>query len=203
MHPQSRLQVLKQATTICYLQVYLSHNKPRLGTVLPSNVEQVSGLKSVKGNCATLNDDTTCSIDDVIFCTGYKYKFDFLPPDVVQVEDKLVKPLYRQMVNINYPDSLFFLGMNFAYIIGVLSQCHRQALCISKILSGEIVLPEKEIMEAEFRADVAKMPAGLARYVPVTISSTHVRGRGGFKGQFSANHFQLFIRFFLIVCTTL
>ena len=115
-------------------------------TVLPSNVEQVSGLKLVNGNCATLNDDTTRSIDDVIFCTGYRYKFDFLPPEVVQVEDKVVKPLYRQMVNINYPDSLFFLGINFVYSVASFFQCHRQALCICKILSGEITLPKKDVM---------------------------------------------------------
>ena len=133
--------------------------------MLPSNVEQVSGLKSVNGNCATLNDDTTCSIDDVIFCTGYKYTFDFLAPEVVQVEGGVIKPLYRQMVNINYPDSLFFLGINFVYTLASPAQCHRQAICICKILSGEIVLPEKEVMEAEFRADVAKMPAGLSKYV--------------------------------------
>ena len=135
----------------------MSHNEPTLETVLPSNVEQVSGLKSVSGNCATLNDDTTRSIDDVIFCTGYKYQFDFLPPEIIRYEGGVCRPLYRQMININHPDSLFFVGVNCIYKIASLTLWDRQAMCISKVLSGEIVLPAKEVMEAEFRDDLDRI----------------------------------------------
>ena len=135
----------------------MSHNKPRLQTKLPNNVEQVSGLKSVSGSCVTLNDGSTLTIDDVIFCTGYKYTFDFLSSEYVQVEGDVVKPFYRQTVSINYPGSLFFVGINFLFSFACLTFVDRQAQCVAKLLSGEVSLPSHEEMRKDSEAEVAEM----------------------------------------------
>ena len=141
-------------------QIYLSHNKNLLPTKLPDNVEQVSGLKSVSGSCVTLNDGSTLTIDDVIFCTGYKYSFDFLSPEYVQVVDGMVKPLYRQLVNINFPDSLFFVGVNFLHYFSGFAVCDRQAQSVARILEGSIKMPSKEEMLAESESGVRTRPKG-------------------------------------------
>ena len=120
----------------------------------------MSGLKSVSGSCVTLNDGSTLTIDDVIFCTGYKYTFDFLSSEYVQVEGDVVKPLYRQTVSINYPDSLFFVGINYLFYFAGLVYCDRQAQIITKILNGDLKTPSKEEMLAETEAELSSRPSG-------------------------------------------
>ena len=116
----------------------------------------MSGLKSVSGSCVTLNDGSTLTIDDVIFCTGYKYTFDFLSSEYVQVEGDVVKPLYRQLVSINYPDSLFFVGLNFLYRFACLTFVDREAQIVKKLLNGDLQLPSIDEMKAESEAELAE-----------------------------------------------
>ncbi|MGB2238477.1 MAG: NAD(P)-binding domain-containing protein [Pseudomonadales bacterium] len=54
-------------------------------------------------------------IDTVLFCTGYRYSFPFLDPDLVEVDDNLVAPLYRQILSVKHP-TLAFIGLPFLVI---------------------------------------------------------------------------------------
>ena len=149
----------------CGFQVYLSHNKDPLKSKFPSNVEQVPGLKSLSGSCAILNDDTTRSIDDVIFCTGYHYKFDFLPSDCATVsvdDDEVVSPLYRHLISIEHPESLFFIGI--PKTICPFPFFHSQMRAIAAILQRHIQLPAKDVMRAEAERELKeRMRGGMPR----------------------------------------
>lgn len=53
----------------------------------------------------------------VIYCTGYRYAFPFLNEmKILAPNDEHVSPLYMHMVHVDYPDSLFFIGMNLTVL---------------------------------------------------------------------------------------
>jgi len=58
-------------------------------------------------------DGTEQSIDVVIFCTGYQYKFPFLKDDsIIKIEHngQYFGPLYKRIFSINEP-TLIFIGL--------------------------------------------------------------------------------------------
>ena len=67
-----------------------------------------------------------------------------------------MKPLYRQLVSINYPDSLFFVGLNFLYRFACLTFVDREAQIVKKLLNGDLQLPSIDEMKVESEAELAE-----------------------------------------------
>ena len=84
----------------------------RIQAEFPSNLVQVRGIIKANGNTLILQDNTT--IDDansIVYATGYSNYFPFLDSESgITIEKNHVKPLYRHMINIEYP-SMFFIGL--------------------------------------------------------------------------------------------
>lgn len=55
------------------------------------------------------------NIDAVLLCTGYRYEFPFLDSKLINVNDNLVAPLYRQILSVSHP-TLAFIGLPFLVI---------------------------------------------------------------------------------------
>ena len=100
---------------------------------------------------AVLDNGDVIDIDTLIFCTGYRYSFPFLSPEcrVVLTRDNHVKTLYKDIINVNFP-SMAFIGIPGVVCPFPLFHCQVQFFLAS--LSGKMILPTKDEMEADVRA---------------------------------------------------
>ncbi|MED7820092.1 MULTISPECIES: NAD(P)-binding domain-containing protein [unclassified Francisella] len=71
---------------------------------------------------AVTTNQNNIEIDEVIFCTGYKYDFPFLSQDIVSTKDNVVEPLYNQLLHEKYLN-LAFVGLPWKTLPFVLSEC--------------------------------------------------------------------------------
>ncbi|XP_075165418.1 flavin-containing monooxygenase 2 isoform X2 [Haematobia irritans] len=95
-------------------RVYLSHHlKESPSTDFMGCVTQKPDVKRFTKDGAIFMDDSEETFSYVIFCTGYQYSFPFLSIDCgVHVTNNHVQPLYRHIININYP-TMAFIGLPF------------------------------------------------------------------------------------------
>jgi dimethylaniline monooxygenase (N-oxide forming) len=117
---------------------------PRLGhgdiTVKP-NIDRFSGGRTVR-----FVDGSEEEIDLVVYCTGYRISFPFLPPEVFAARDNRM-PLYRRVVSVENP-GLYFIG--FIQPLGpIMPIAEAQAEWVADLLRGDSVLPSRNEMEAE------------------------------------------------------
>jgi len=132
-------------------KVFLCHNKPRIQSELPSNVEQKPGMHSVQGRQVTLNNGEVLTPDCLLLCTGYKFDFPFLTPKCgVDIHDERITPLYKHIVHSGLP-TLSFIGIT--KIICPFQQFNVQLQFAMSILDGSLVLPSKDEMDADTEAD--------------------------------------------------
>lgn len=148
----------------CAKKVYLSHNNPRLPSVLPTNMSQVSGVVSCSGPKEfELSDGSRLEADVILFCTGYHYTFPFLDDAKVglTIENRIVAPLYKHMIHTGYP-SLCFIGIPIQ--ICPFPQFDLQVQLFLKTLSGQLKLPSKEEMEMDTGKEMQdKLAHGVAQ----------------------------------------
>lgn len=86
--------------------------------------------KTENGCLAITANQNTIEIDEVIFCTGYKYDFPFLSQDIVSTKGNIVEPLYNQLLHEKYLN-LAFVGLPWKTLPFVLSEC--QAIFLANI----------------------------------------------------------------------
>lgn len=100
-------------------QVYISDPRQRTYHGLPTNVRQIGSVQSISNNVMHFivdKHEETAIIDTIMFCTGYRYSYPFMRNIELDVANKHVRPLYQHMVHIDYPNSLFFIGINFTVV---------------------------------------------------------------------------------------
>eukprot|EP01040_Poterioochromonas_malhamensis_P011312 gene11312-12325_t len=122
-------------------------SKATISTENP-NIHILPALKSCKsdGKLVFSNSYEVNDIDAIIFCTGYSYDYPFLiddpnDPTLLQLTNKMVRPLYHQLIPINNP-TLSFIGLPFLIIPFPLF--FYQSLYLSLVYSNIITLPSKE-----------------------------------------------------------
>lgn len=93
-------------------EVILSHNHPiQIPSELPANVRQTRGIVAAYENGFIFGDGSRAEVDVLMYCTGYEYTFPFLSEKCgVTVEDSIVKPLYKHIINVNHP-TMAFIGI--------------------------------------------------------------------------------------------
>ncbi|CAG9859117.1 unnamed protein product [Phyllotreta striolata] len=109
----SGLDIARLINTVAK-KVILSHRSPwNPLNVLPEEILKKPEIREFKEHSVVFNDGTEEDIDNVVFCTGYLYSFPFLSDECkIQVEDKWVKYLYKQIININHP-TMAFIGIPY------------------------------------------------------------------------------------------
>ena len=106
------------------------------------------------------NGEVIAAVDAFVFCTGYHYRFPFLAPELVAVEDNWVKGLYRQLVLVDAPRCAF-IGLPFRIVPFPFLQ--RQAQWFARYLSGAFVLPGHAARHREYARDIERLrSAGVA-----------------------------------------
>ncbi|KAK4884288.1 hypothetical protein RN001_000559 [Aquatica leii] len=134
--------------------IFISHWKPILAKVHNSISKKPTVTKFTK-NTAIFSDGTAEEIDAVVYCTGYEYKFPFLPASTgITVSNNWVKPLYKHIVNIEYP-TMFFIGIPFFSAAFLVSDI--QARFAVSVIEKKTILPSKSEMLHELNNYITKL----------------------------------------------
>jgi hypothetical protein len=93
-------------------------------------------------------------VDSFIYCTGYRYEFQFIDESIVDVADNQVRPLYMDILHTALP-TLGFIGLPYLVIPFPLFEV--QSRWFAQFLSGSLNVPD----EAEMREALAERNAKL------------------------------------------
>ena len=95
-------------------------------------------LEGADGDEARFADGTTEPLDAIVYATGYRISFPFLPPELVRASGTEF-PLYRRIVSPHAP-GLYFVGI-LEPGPGLLAVVERQSEWLAALLNGRIELP--------------------------------------------------------------
>lgn len=135
----------------------------RHGAVLPK-----PALERLDGGRAVFSDGTSVAADTIVYCTGYRMDFPFLPAGWPTGPQGAVE-LYKRVVAVDRP------GLHFTGLIRPLGSITRlveaQARWLARVITGEAPLPAPEVMHKE----IATYLDGIAgQYGRTEGSSTQV-----------------------------
>ncbi|HET9383347.1 MAG TPA: NAD(P)-binding domain-containing protein [Streptomyces sp.] len=116
----------------------------RHGAVIPR-----PAIASFEGNHVVFADGTWEEADAVVYCTGYRMAFPFLPPGCPWGPQGAVE-LYRRIVA---PDcaGLYFVGL-IRPVGSITRLVEAQAQWVARLVAGEVPLPSPDEMRAEIGA---------------------------------------------------
>uniref|UniRef100_A0AC34FEU1 Flavin-containing monooxygenase n=1 Tax=Panagrolaimus sp. ES5 TaxID=591445 RepID=A0AC34FEU1_9BILA len=101
-------------------KVYLCHHNFKATQIqLPKTIEIVPGVTNATKDSIILTDGTILhDVEAVILCTGYRYTYPFFDKSIIQTpeNDSYVSPLFAHVAHVQYPDSLFFIGLNIVVV---------------------------------------------------------------------------------------
>lgn len=95
-------------------------------------------------------------IDDLIYCTGYHYRYPFIDPAVLSIADNWVQPLYRDLLHVDFP-TLGFIGIPFRVVPFPLFEM--QAKWFARLLSRHFRAPSSDAMRAHAAVAIAALRA--------------------------------------------
>ena len=139
------------------------------------NIFRKPNVKRFESDGSVVFEDDTVAADcDVcVFCTGYKYRFEFLPTDLVSVEDNHVAPLYEHCISANAP-SMSFVGLPWKVVPFPMFEL--QSEWIARMLSGVVPMPTRE----ECARGAAELEAKLEPHGEIPRRHAHLFGDAQF-----------------------
>lgn len=140
--------------------ITVAYRHAPMGFKWPDNWKEVPALVRVDGQTAYFKDGTSCKVDAIILCTGYKHFFNFLPDDLrLKTENRLATAdLYKGVVFVNNP-KMFYLGMQDQWF--TFNMFDAQAWWVRDAILGKIKIPEdKDVLIKDVEERVAREDAG-------------------------------------------
>ncbi|MFI9544391.1 flavin-containing monooxygenase [Streptomyces sp. NPDC052016] len=101
------------------------------------------------GDRVAFTDGTSARADAIVYCTGYRMAFPFLPAEC-PVGPRGSVELYKRIVAADRP-GLYFIGL-IRPLGSITRLVEAQARWVARIITGETVLPEPEVMRKEIAA---------------------------------------------------
>jgi thioredoxin reductase len=101
------------------------------------------------GRLTFVDGSTSEPIDTFMYCTGYHFRFPFLPEKLLRVDDNRVQPVFQHLLHIDQP-SLALIGLPIRVIPFPLFEM--QARWFARLLHGDFSLPDSEAMRASANA---------------------------------------------------
>jgi hypothetical protein len=125
-------------------------------------------IERLEGHEVRFADGSVEPIDTIVYCTGYRISFPFLPPDVIEPKDNEL-PLYKMVVPPEL-DGLFFIAL-LQPLGAMMPLAEAQSEWVADLLAGEAALPTREEMWKEIRK---RREALQRRYVKSTRHTIQV-----------------------------
>jgi hypothetical protein len=116
-------------------------------------------VRELAGDSVVFVDGTSEPFDAIVWCTGYKVSFPFLDTEQISAPDNDL-PLFRRVFKPGI-DNLGFIAL-LQPLGATMPLAEAQGRWIATYLRGEYHLPAPAAMEADIRADRARM---FKRYV--------------------------------------
>jgi dimethylaniline monooxygenase (N-oxide forming) len=116
----------------------------RHGAVIPR-----PAIDSIDGSRVLFADGSSEQADAIVYCTGYRMAFPFLPAGWLAGPEGMVE-LYKRVVAPDHP-GLYFVGL--VRPVGTITRLvEAQARWVARIVDGEVLLPSAEVMSQEISA---------------------------------------------------
>ncbi|NJP51848.1 NAD(P)-binding domain-containing protein [Streptomyces sp. SBST2-5] len=132
-----------------------------LSRIRHGRVTPKPAIGSFDGGRVVFTDGTSAEADAVVYCTGYRMAYPFLPAGCPAAPDGPVE-LYRRVVAPDRP-GLYFVGL--VRPVGAITRLvEAQAQWVTRIVRGEAVLPSPE----EMREEIAAYHASIAERYGLT-----------------------------------
>ena len=136
-------------------QVVLCGNGYAAGQSPVGRVERRPGVIGLEANAVLLADGSRIEeVEQLLFCTGYRYEFPFLSEDIVKVEDNWVHPLYLDIIPPAYPE-IGFIGLPFLVVPFPLYAL--QARWFARSVVGQLRLPDRKAMLRAIEDQVSRL----------------------------------------------
>ncbi|MDH6111707.1 glycine/D-amino acid oxidase-like deaminating enzyme [Kitasatospora sp. MAP12-15] len=113
----------------------------RHGAVLPK-----PAIASLDGGSVSFTDGTSVEADAIVYCTGFRMAFPFLPAGCPAGPQGPVE-LYRRIVAPDRP-GLFFVGL-IRPVGSITRLVEAQARWVARLVDGEVALPSTDVMRKE------------------------------------------------------
>lgn len=153
--------------------VTVAHRTAPMGFNWPDNWQEVPSLVKVDGKTAHFKDGSSKDVDAIILCTGYKFRFPFLPDELRLVtENRLATAdLYKGVVWNKNP-KMFYLGMQDQWF--TFNMFDAQAWYVRDLIMDRIALPDQATMEKDVIDRVAREDAGKDDYDAIRYQGEYV-----------------------------
>jgi dimethylaniline monooxygenase (N-oxide forming) len=125
-------------------------------------------LARIERGTVHFTDGTSAEIDTIVWCTGYRISFPFLPGEVMHSEGNHV-PLFRRVVHPDAP-GLYFIGL-VQPLGAIMPIAERQSEWLADLFEGKAALPDTARMKREIEREEAAMRR---RYVASTRHTIQV-----------------------------
>ncbi|MFB7371461.1 flavin-containing monooxygenase [Streptomyces sp. NPDC056222] len=114
----------------------------RHGGVIPR-----PAIASLDGSTVTFTDGTTVEADAIVYCTGFRMAFPFLPAGCPADPRQGAVELYKRVVAPDRP-GLHFVGL-IRPVGSITRLVEAQAQWVARIVDGDVALPSADVMRKE------------------------------------------------------
>ncbi|MFJ3582093.1 flavin-containing monooxygenase [Streptomyces sp. NPDC090127] len=104
-------------------------------------------LASLETDRVVFADGTVEEADAIVYCTGFRMAFPFLPPDCPLSGEQGTVELYRRVAAPGRP-GLYFVGL-IRPVGSITRLVEAQAQWVARILDGDVALPAADVMREE------------------------------------------------------
>ncbi|KAK3600993.1 hypothetical protein CHS0354_008102 [Potamilus streckersoni] len=142
--------ILLQCVKFGAKSIVCSSRSGPMGFKWPAQIQERPLLEKIEGQTVFFKDGTSTEVDAIIYCTGYKHTFSFLPDNLrLQTENRFYPPnLYKGIVWIKTGNNkLMYIGMQNQFYS--MTMFDVQSFWACRVILGEKTLPEKDTMEAD------------------------------------------------------
>jgi cation diffusion facilitator CzcD-associated flavoprotein CzcO len=138
---------------------------PRIGH---GRITPKPNVELLLGDRVRFVDGSEEAIDRIVYCTGYRISFPFLPAEVLNVDDNEI-PLYRRVFHPDLP-GLCFVGL-LQPLGAIMPLAEAQSEWIADVLEGKAALPSRDQMWRVIERERRRMAK---RYVTSTRHTIQV-----------------------------
>lgn len=121
-----------------------------LSLIRHGGVTPAPAIESLDGSRVTFTDGSTAEADAIVYCTGFRMAFPFLPDGYPAGPGRRPVELYKRVVSPDRP-GLYFLGL-IRPVGSITRLVEAQARWVAGIVGGDTALPSTEAMREEIGA---------------------------------------------------